>query len=44
MKAYSLDDWWEKLAYRYTFKGANTPRAWLCFYRLIRSILRWGAQ
>ena len=44
MKAYSLDDWWETLTYRYTSRGKATPRSWLYFYQVVRIILRWGAR
>ncbi len=44
MRPYSLDDYWEGVAYRFQSRGRRLPWRWRAFYGVAVAILRWGAR
>jgi len=44
MRAYSLDDQWDRLTLRYDERGLRVPQRWLWLYRVIAALFPWGAQ
>lgn len=44
MRAYGIDDEWERLTYRYQQLGRPVPRRWLWLYRGVRALIAWGSR